>query len=144
MKPFISVIVPIAPRFSSVQTRYENASIFFFVSPKIDRKSLKNRQFSFCPFSGHSVFSTFQSPYLPFCASKKDLKHFRTLSPYSSLFLPAIFRGIFRRFWWGGNQFLSLSHLKPTENPRKTSDFLRVHVKRLAGNVVIVAICEAK
>ena len=36
---------------------------------------------------------------------------------------------------------MSLSPLKPTENPRKTSDFLRVHVKRLAGNVVIVAIC---
>ena len=80
----------------------------------------------------------------PFYASKKDLKHFCTLSPYSSLFLPAIFRGIFRRFWWGGNQSLSSSHLKPTENPRKTSDFLRVPVKRLAENVVIVAIYEAK
>lgn len=47
----------------------------------------------------------------PFYASKKDLKHFRTLSPCSSLFLPAIFKGIFRRFWLGGNQNL-LSHPK--------------------------------
>ena len=84
MRPFISVIVPIAPRFSSVPVRYENLSVFFFVSPKIDRKSLKNRQFSFCTFSPLSVFSTFPSPYLPFFRIKKGLK---ALSYLKSLFL---------------------------------------------------------
>ena len=61
----------------------------------------------FIPPFLHSPFSSLFFP-LPtlFYASKKDLKHFRTLSPYSSLFLPAIFRGIFRRFWLGGNQNL--------------------------------------
>lgn len=111
-KPFISVIVPIAPRFSSVQTRYENAYIFFFVSPKIDRKSLKNRQFSVCPFSSSLFPALFYPLTSPFYASKKDLKHLRTLSPYSALFLPASFWGIFRRFWLGGDQFpLSFSRV---------------------------------
>lgn len=39
---------------------------------------------------------------------------------------------------------MSSSHLKPTENPRKTSNFSIGDVKKFAGNVVIVAICEAK
>jgi len=47
-------------------------------------------------------------------------------------------------FLGGEEQSLSLSPLKPTENPRKTNDFLIGDVKKFAGNVVIVAICEAK
>ena len=83
-KPFKSVIISIYFRFLSVPVRYENLSVFFFVSPKIDRKSLKNRQFSFYTFSPLSVSCTFLSPYIPFFRIKKGLK---ALSYLKSLFL---------------------------------------------------------
>lgn len=54
----------------------------------------------FSPFSLLSVFITF-SPLSPnFYASKKDLKHFRTLSPYFSLFYLRFFGGFFAGFVW--------------------------------------------
>lgn len=83
-KPFKSVIISIYFRFPSVPVRYGNASIFFFVSPKIDRKSLKNRQFSFCTFSPLSVSCTFPSSNYSFLRIKKGLK---ALSYLKSLFL---------------------------------------------------------
>ena len=76
----------------------------FSSHPKSTENLWKIDNFLFARFFP-SPFSALLIPIPPlFRHQKKDLKHFRTLSPYSSLFLPAIFRGIFRRFWLGGNQ----------------------------------------
>ncbi|HJA49648.1 MAG TPA: hypothetical protein H9790_10090, partial [Candidatus Agathobaculum intestinipullorum] len=53
-------------------------------------------------------------------------------------------RALYRNYYCRRLTIMSSSHLKPTENPRKMSNFSIGDVKKFAGNVVIVAICEAK
>ena len=101
--PLLYRFISVFRSFQSVMKIYP----FSFSSHLKQADCLNKIDYFFIPPFLHSPFSSLFFP-LPtlFYASKKDLKHFRTLSPYSSLFLPASFRGIVRRFWLGGNQFL--------------------------------------
>ena len=101
--PLLSRFISVFRPFQSVMKIYP----FSFSSPPKSTENLwKIDNFLFARFLPSPFPALFYPLISPFYASKKYLKHFRTLSPYSSLFLPAIFRGIFRRFWLGGNQNL--------------------------------------
>ena len=122
--PLLSRFISVFRPFQSVMKIYP----FSFSSPPKSTENLwKIDNFLFARFLPSPFPALFYPLISPFYASKKDLKHFRTLSPYSSLFLPAIFRGIFLLFWLGGDQSVLLPPKTARTSHEIRPDFIRGH-----------------